>query len=137
MDTSSVRDPADAAQLTGLQGDAGSFNWLATQTRRDLAHWTSLLASASSKQCKWSQQLSHKVLRYLAGSSDQGLLITAKGCDADLRVYTDAGFAGVATQSQNGLVILSGGSIITWRSSRAALSALSTAEAELCSAVLK
>ena len=63
-------------------------------------------------------------------------MLTAEGTEDDLRVYTDAGFAGAATQSQNGLVICWGGSIITWRSSRAALSALSTAEAELCAAAL-
>jgi len=70
-------------------------------------------------------------MRYLAGTASQGLLMTAKGDEAELIVYTDAGFAGADTKSQNGLVIVWAGSIITWRSSRAALSALSTAEAEL------
>ena len=62
--------------------------------------------------------------------------MTAKGCEGDLVVYSDADFAGADTKSQNGLVIAWAGSIITWRSSRAALSALSTAEAELCAAAL-
>ena len=101
-----------------------------------MAYFTSLLASSSSKHHKWSKQLAHKVRRYLAGTAGQGLLLTSEDSEDDLRVYTDAGFAGVDTHSQNGLVILWGGSIITWRSSRAALSALSTAEAELCSAAL-
>ena len=47
-------------------------------------------------------------------------------------VFTDAGFAGPDTDSQSGLVDLWAGSLSTWRSSRASLSALSTAEEELC-----
>ena len=62
--------------------------------------------------------------------------MTAEGNEDDLIVFSDAGFAGADTKSQNGLVIVWAGSIITWRSSRAALSALSTAEAELCAAAL-
>ena len=62
--------------------------------------------------------------------------MAADGGEDDLLVYSDAGFAGADTKSQNGLVIMWAGSIITCRSSRAALSALSTAEAELCAAAL-
>ena len=123
-------------ELTELQSYAGAFNWLGTRTRPDIAYFTSLLASSASKQCVWSRELAHKVLRYLAGSAEQGLTMTASGSEDDLLVYSDAGFAGADTKSQNGLVILWAGSIITWRSSRAALSALSTAEAELCAAAL-
>ena len=123
-------------QLRELQAYAGAFNWLATRTRPDVSYYTSLLASSASKQATWSKELAHKILRYLAGTASQGRLLTSEGSEGDLRVYTDAGFAGAATQSQNGLVICWGGSIVTWRSSRAALSALSTAEAELCAAAL-
>ena len=62
--------------------------------------------------------------------------MAAEGDENDLTVFSDAGFAGADTKSQNGLVITWAGSILTWRSSRAALSALSTAEAELCAAAL-
>ena len=123
-------------QLTELQAHAGAFNWLATRTRPDVSYWTSLLASSASKQATWSKELAHKVLRCLAGTAEQGLVMTATGSEADLEVYTDAGFAGADTRAQNGLVVLWAGSIITWRSSRASLSALSTAEAELCAAAL-
>ena len=122
--------------LTELQAFAGSFNWLATRTRPDMAYYVSLLASSASKQSTWSRTLAHKVLRYLAGTAQQGLTMSANGDEDDMRIYADAGFAGVDTKSQNGMIISWGGSIITWRSSRAALSALSTAEAELCSAAL-
>ena len=133
---SDAEDIPTPEELTQLQSHSGAFNWLATRTRPDVSYWTSLLASASSRQCKWSQELAHKVLRYLAGAPEQGMLMTATGSEDNFEVFSDAGFAGADTRSQNGLVILWGGSIITWRSSRAALSALSTAEAELCAAAL-
>ena len=72
----------------------------------------------------------------LAGSIEQGFTMAADGGEDAFLVYSDAGFAGADTKSQNGLVIMWAGSIITWRSSRAAVSALSTAEAELCAAAL-
>ena len=122
--------------LTELQGFAGSFNWLGTRTRPDVAYYVSLLVSCASKQSAWSRDLAHKVLRYLANTAHQGLTMSASGSEDDMKIYTDAGFAGADTKSQNGMIICWGGSIITWRSSRAALSALSTAEAELCSAAL-
>eukprot|EP00959_Pyramimonas_sp_CCMP1952_P196804 4115208-Pyramimonas_sp.AAC.1 len=131
-----VEDVPSPEQLTELQSYAGAFNWLATRTRPDVAYYTSLLASSSCKQGAWSRELAHKVLRYLAGSVEYGLTMTAKGCEGELIVYSDAGFAGADTKSQNGLAISWAGSIITWRSSRAALSALSTAEAELCAAAM-
>ena len=68
-----------------------------------------------------------------AGEVLQGL--AASGCEDDLRVFSDAGFAGASTKSQSGLAIIWGGSLITWRSSQAALSALSTAEAEFVALV--
>ena len=129
-------DPPSAQELQDLQAFAGNFNWLATRTRPDLSYFTSLLSSSSTHQGKWSKELATKMLRYLAGSREQGIVLTAAGDEKDLKVYTDAGFAGASTKSQNGLVVLWGGSIVTWRSSRASLSALSTAEAELCSAAL-
>ena len=131
-----VADVPTPEVLTELQAYAGSFNWLATRTRPDLAYYVSLLASSASRQAAWSQGLARKVLRYLAGTAEAALTMSAQGDEDDMRIYTDAGFAGPDTKSQNGMVICWGGSIITWRSSRGALSALSTAEAELCSAAL-
>ena len=80
--------------------------------------------------------LAHKILRYLAQTRDQGIVISCSGDLADLRVWSDAGFAGADTKSQSGLVVTWGGSIIVWRSSRQTVSALSAAEAELNAASL-
>ena len=125
-----------AAELKKLQTHSGEFNWLATRTRLDLSYYTSLLASASSKHAKWSQELANKILRFLASTRDQGIVITCTGDLTDLMAWSDAGFAGSDTRSQSGLIISLGGSIIVWRSSRQTVSTISTAEAELNAATL-
>ena len=124
------------AELKKLQTHSGEFNWLATRTRVDLSYYTSLLASALSKHKDWSLELAQKILRYLSSTRDQGITISCAGSLTDLVVWSDAGFAGSDTRSQSGVVIAWGGSIITWRSSRQTVSALSTAEAELNAAAL-
>ena len=88
------------------------------------------------KYSAWSLELAVKILRFLAASKRQGLLISASGDLMELIGWTDAGFAGAETKSQNGLVVTWGGSIIVWRSSRQTVSAFSTAEAKLNSASL-
>ena len=125
-----------AAALKKLQTHSGEFNWLATRTRMDLSYYTSLLASASSKHADWSQELANKILRFLASTRDQGILISCSGDLKDLTAWSDAGYAGPDTKSQSGMVIVFGGTIIVWRSSRQTVATLSPAEAELNAATL-
>ena len=61
-----------------------------------------LFASACSKYAKWSLELAQKILRYLQHTKDLGLTVSPHGDESDLRVYTDAGFAGTDTRSQSG-----------------------------------
>ena len=109
---------------------------MATRTRPDILYYTSLLASAGSRFATWSLELAKKILRYLQGTVDQGIKITAKGQIGELYIWTDAGYAGQDTRSQSGLVITWAGSVLVWRSSRQTVSALSTAEAELNAAAV-
>ena len=74
-------DPPVAEQLKELQVFAGFFNWLATRTRPDVSYRTSFLASTSSKQAAWSQTLARNVLRYLASTIDEGLVMSAAGSE--------------------------------------------------------
>ena len=119
-----------------LQCHSGELNWLATRTRLDLSYYTSLLASSCSKHADWSLDLAKKIFRFLAGTKDQGIVISVSGSLFDLIAWSDAGYAGSDTRSQSGLIIMWGGSILTWRSSRQTVSTLSTAEAELNAAIL-
>ncbi len=129
-------DVPTATVLKSLQGYSGEFNWLATRTRADISYYTSLLASACTRFSQWSIEFVKKILRFLASTRTQGILITTAGDLTDLTAWTDAGFAGQDTKSQNGLIVSWGGSIITWRSSRQTVSTLCTAEAELNGATL-
>ena len=108
-------DISTPAALKALQTYSGEFNWLATRTRLDLSYYTSLLASACSKHSAWSLELAQKILRFLAATSDQGIVITCSGDLNDLKAWSDAGYAGSDTRSQSGLVITWGGSVIVWR----------------------
>ena len=132
-DDPDVPSPKD---LKALQGFSGEFNWLATRTRPDMSYLTSLLASAITRYCKWSFELARKILRYLIETKGLGILISKSGDLFDLKVWTDAGYAGSSTRSQSGVIIMWGGSIVTWRSSKQTVDALSTCEAELNAAVL-
>lgn len=134
--------PPDPPLLKQLQKYAGEFNWLATRTRPDLAYYTSLLASTSKQYGAWSLQLAKKILRYLLGTATQGIVIKRLTDNLtgeiwqpnQLTTWSDAGFGGVGTRAQTGVMILWAGSPVLARSSRQTISALSTCEAEVCAA---
>ena len=129
-------DPPTPQELKELQGFAGEFNWLATRCRADIAYFVSWLASALSKYSQWSFQLVKKILRYLHGTRGVEIHIPATGDLSRLYVWSDAGFAGISSKSQTGILVKWGDAIILWRSSRQTVSALCTAEAELIAAAL-
>ena len=128
--------PPNARELKVLQGFAGEFNWLATRTRADLAYYTSVISSAATKHGEWTLQLCKKVLRYLCGTVGHGLRLTVGGDETTLVGWSDAGYGGMSTKSQTGVLIAWGGSVVLWRSSRQSTAALSTCEAEVSAAAL-
>ena len=134
MDSPGEIDVPTPAELRELQGYAGEFNWLATRSRADISYFVSLLASALTKFSKWSYCLAKKILRYLQGTRDTHIFLPASGDLSDLTAWSDAGFAGNSTKSQTSLLLMWGGAILLWRSSRQTVPALSTAEAELIAA---
>ena len=89
--------PPDAVLLKSLQKYAGEFNWLATRTRPDLAYFTSLIASSMKAHGEWSLQLCKKVLRYLLGTIEHGLLMKALSSpEKHVVSYTHAAPAGAS-----------------------------------------
>ena len=85
-----VHDPPTTVELRKLQGFSGEFNWLATRTRPDLSYYVSLLASACTKVHKWCNELAQKILRYLAATSGEGILLSVDGDLTELLGWTDA-----------------------------------------------
>ena len=126
--------PPTEKELRTLQMYAGELNWLATRTRPDLAYYTSIIASTCTKYSAWTLELCTKVFRYLASTPDVGIVITRTGKESEFVVWTDAGYGGLGTKSQTGLVIWWGGVVLTWRSARQGTAALSTCEAEVTAA---
>ncbi len=51
-----------------------------------------------------------KILKFLAANRKEGIVITCEGDLSELLGWTDAGYAGADTKSQNGLVVTWGGS---------------------------
>ena len=140
--------PPDAQLLKKLQRHAGEFNWLATRTRPDMAYFTSVIASAAKSHGDWTLGLCRKVLRYLLETREQGIAIPRDGSappsgkDSEttdpkqLVVWSDAGYGGVGTKAQTGVLISWAGAVILARSSRQTNSALSTCEAEVAAAAM-
>ena len=147
--------PPDDKQLKTLQAFAGEFNWLATRTRPDLAYTTSVIASAAKHHGAWTLQLCKKVLRYLLHTREEGLTIpwgtfvrTTQDSRAgvspghagsavpegELIVWSDAGYGGLGTKAQTGVLISWCGAVVMARSSRQTNSALSTCESEVAAA---
>ena len=141
--------PPDDKQLKVLQAFAGEFNWLATRTRPDLAYTTSVIASAAKHHGAWTLQLCKKVLRYLLHTREEGLTIPWGSfvrpvpCSAgqghlhpegELIVWSDAGYGGLGTKAQTGVLISWCGAVVMARSSRQTNSALSTCESEVAAA---
>ena len=109
MDKNLPEDVPNEFELQQLQRHAGELNWLATRTRPDIAYAVSLLASSLSKSATWSATLAKKVLRYLSGTREAGLVYpfgqvelqsaspSARQDASELYLdcLSDAGFAGV------------------------------------------
>ena len=137
MSTPETSDkPPTPKQLKELQGYAGEFNWLATRTRCDLSYYTSVIASTATKYAEWTLQLCKKVLRYLCGTVETGQRFVRGGDPSQLVTWSDAGYGGVGTKAQTGVLISWGGNVMTWRSSRQSSPALSTCEAEVAAAAM-
>ena len=115
---------------------AGEFNWLSTRTRADLGYWTSLISSAATKHGAWSIELGKKVLRYLLGKQNVRIRFPRGGCSETLIAWSDAGYGGISTRSQSGIIVSWAGSVVLWRSSKQRTAAQSTCEAEVSAAAL-
>lgn len=111
----------------------GSLLYLATTTRPDIAFAAGVLARFMSAPENSHWVAAKGVLRYLAGTRDEGITF---GNEQQLQGYTDSDFAGDkdTRRSTSGFVYMLHGGPISWRSKRQATVAASTAEAEYIAA---
>ena len=104
-----------------------------SHTRPDIAYAVSVVSQFMHCPSEDHMNAVIRILRYLKFSPGKGLMFTRNN---HLRVegYTDADWAGNISnrKSTSGYFTLVGGNLVTWRSKKQKVVALSSAEAEFC-----
>ena len=109
----------------------GSLIYASITTRPDIAHAVNVLSQQMAKPNNEHWSAAKRVLRYLKGSLDVGILFR-KSDNFELVGYSDADWAGCndSRKSTSGYVFMLGGNVISWTSKKQPVVALSTTEAE-------
>ena len=104
-------------------------------TRPDITYSVSNLARFSQHPTREHWTGVKRLLRYLKGTADLGILYTREK-SGELRGYTDADWGGDQDSriSTSGYVFLRAGGAVSWKSRKQQTVALSTAEAEYVAA---
>ena len=113
------------------QSAIGSLLYLSGGTRPDITFSVSNLAKFSAKSSKHHWAAIKRVMRYLKGTINFGILYT-KQESKDFVAYSDADWAGDFDdrKSTSGYLFQISGGAVSWRSKKQSSVALSTAEAE-------
>lgn len=108
----------------------GSLMYLAVGTRPDIAFTVNKLAQFNETYQDKHWAAAKRVLRYLQGTKDYGLIY--KKNDAVIYGFADADYANdvVDRKSYTGYVFMLSGSAVVWRSQKQKSVAISTTEAE-------
>ncbi|GBO18246.1 Retrovirus-related Pol polyprotein from transposon TNT 1-94 [Araneus ventricosus] len=114
----------------------GALMYLMIGTRPDLAYCVGVLSRHLENPPTEDWMTVKRVLRYIAGSYDKGIVYKHKYKQGLLECYTDADFGGckASGRSTSGIVILYSGGAISWFSQRQSVAATSTTEAEIIAA---
>lgn len=102
-----------------------------SHTRPDIAFSVSMVSQHMHSPTEEHLEAVFKILRYLKRTSGRGLLF--KGSNTiKIEAYTDADWAGCVNdrRSTSGMCTYVGGNLVTWRSKKQSVVALSSAEAE-------
>ena len=110
----------------------GALMYLANNTRPDIAFSVSLLARFSSSPTRRHWNGIKQIFRYLRGSIDKGLFYSNEFLP-QLTGYADAGYLSDPhkCRSQTGYLFTSGGTAISWRSTKQTIAAASSNHAEI------
>lgn len=111
----------------------GNLMFLQVVSRPDIGYAVNITARALENPSKEHWLLIKRILRYLIGSKDVGLLYCRTG---NFEAYSDADFAGDKRdrKSTSGIVCKYANAAVIWQSKRQQSVALSTTEAEYVSA---
>lgn len=112
----------------------GSLMYI-TATRPDLMFVVSLIARFMSSPTDIHYQVAKRVLRYVKGTINYGILYKRGGAE-ELVGFTDSDYAGdlEGRRSTSGYVFLMNGAAVAWSSKKQPIVTLSTTEAEFIAA---
>lgn len=121
------RSPVDVERYQSM---IGSLLYLALRTRIDLLAPVLILARFQKTPTAYCHCAVKRVLRFLRGTTNEGLLF--RRGNSDLGTYVDADFAGdvVDRKSMSGYAIKVGDAVCIWGAKKQATVSLSTCEAE-------
>ena len=114
------------------QSAVGSLLYLSGWTRPDITFAVSNVARYCSNPTKEHWTAVKRILRYLNGTLDYGMLYSRKDDDGTMIGFSDADWAGDTNdrKSTSGYLFMMSGAAISWKSKKQTTVALSTAEAE-------
>ena len=126
------KNPDDVCNQEMYQAVVGSLLYLSTKTRPDIAFAVTSAARFCASPTKEHWTAVKRILRYLNGSRQLGLLYRANTLNEEITGFSDADWAGDVgdRKSTSGYVFLLGGAAVSWKSAKQTTVALSTAEAE-------
>ena len=113
------------------QSAVGSLLYLSTATRPDITYAVSNMAKYSAKPTKQHWIAVKRIMRYLKGTLNYGLLYSKDG-STECVGFSDADWGGDLDdrKSTSGYLFQLSGAAVSWRSKKQTCVALSTAEAE-------
>ncbi|KAJ0444187.1 putative RNA-directed DNA polymerase [Helianthus annuus] len=102
-----------------------------SHTRPDIAYAVGVVSQFMHQPQEPHMEAVMRIIRYLKGTAGHGILFKSNG-HLDTQVYTDADWAGDKRDrsSTSGYFTLVGGNLVTWKSKKQKVVALSSAEAE-------
>ena len=111
----------------------GELFWLARNTRPDIFQAIAVLSRYSAKYDSSHFKALKRILRYLKGTIDYGIVLRKKSDTFDIVGYADSDWAGDknSRRSQSGWIVTLSGNPVVFGSTQQKSVALSTTEAEL------
>ncbi|XP_035845275.1 uncharacterized mitochondrial protein AtMg00810-like [Helianthus annuus] len=126
-----MEEKTELADKERYQRMVGKLIYL-SHTRPDIAYAIGVISQFMHQPQSAHMDVVLRIIRYLKGMSGHGVLFIPNG-HLETQVYTDADWVGDkgSRRSTSSYFTLVGGNLVTWRSKKQTVVALSSAEAEL------